>query len=357
MADQPASERTEEPTPERLRKAREEGQVPQSQEVPSALLLGSLLVVGALMAYPFFSYFVHEVEKGLTTVPTGPMDTSAFHAVLGDALRGGLMILLPFLAAAGAMSIFSSAIASGLAYCPKALKFKLDRISPVKGMKNLVSKKSLVRLLVSLAKLALILLILYTFLRGCMGRLTELHWTAPAATMHRMFMLVGDLVLRVVLALVALAVIDWLWQRHSYRKQLRMTRQEVKEERKQYEQSSEVKGRIRSIQVAMARKRMLNEVASADVVVTNPTHFAVALRYDSLNMKAPEVVAKGADFMAARIREVARENGVPVIERPPLARALYTTVDAGQAIPESLFVAVAEVLAMIYEMRRSRANA
>lgn len=351
MPDQPASERTEEPTEERLRKAHQEGQVAQSQEVPSALLLATLLVVSALMAAPMYDYFVRIIRDGIGYVQRPEMTFSSIHTMLTSTSLAALWILAPFLVGTAAVSVFSSLISSGLHWCPKALKLKLDRISPVKGSKNLLSGKSVVRLLVSLAKLALILLILYSFVRSSMGQLEALHWTAPQKSLHVMMMLSASLLLRVIIGLLGVALIDWLYQRYSFRKQLRMTRQEIKEERKQYEQSGEVKGRIRGIQMAMARKRMLNEVATADVVITNPTHFAVALKYDPSNMAAPEVVAKGADLVAARIREIAKDNDVPIIEKPPLARALYSTVDVGQGIPESLFVAVAEVLAMIYEMR------
>lgn len=354
MPDQPASERTEEPTEERLRKAHQEGQVAQSQEVPSALLLGTLLVVSALMAVPMYEYFVRIIREGIGYAHRPAMTFSTVHGLLTQTSLAALWILVPFFVATAAASIFSSLISSGLHWCPKALKLKLDRISPVKGCKNVFSGKSVVRLLVSLAKLALILLILYSFVKASLGQLEALHWTAPQKSLHVMMMLSASLLLRVVIGLVGVALIDWLYQRYSFRKQLRMTRQEIKEERKQYEQSGEVKGRIRGIQMAMARKRMLNEVATADVVITNPTHFAVALKYDPANMSSPEVVAKGADLVAARIREIAKDNDVPIVEKPPLARALYSTVDVGQGIPESLFVAVAEVLAMIYEMRMNK---
>ncbi len=354
MAEKPAAERTEPPTPERLRKAREEGQVLQSQEVPSALMIGGALVTATLCAGPFFEFLCRSVRGGLEFTYSGPMGVQAFESVLYSAMLAGLVALLPFLAGAVAMSIFSSAIVSGLGWCPRALRLRFDRVSPVKGLQNLVSLKSIVRMLVSIVKLAVLLVIVWAYLRDRWDGLLALHWASPLAVLVESMRLVAGLVLRIVLGLSGIALADWLYQRWQYRRELRMTRQEVKEERKQYEQAPEIRSRIRGIQIAMARKRMLQTVPMADVIITNPTHYAVALRYDAKNMEAPEVLAKGADFLAQKIREIAAEHDIPVVERPALARALYASVEPGQPVPESLFIAVAEVLAMIYRLREKR---
>jgi len=158
--------------------------------------------------------------------------------------------------------------------------------------------------------------------------------------------------IRIIVALTAIASIDFLYQRWNYRRQLKMTRQEVKEEHKEHEVSSETKGRIRSLQMTMSQKRTLQEVPTADVVIANPTHFAVAIRYDAAEMPAPQVVAKGADFLCQKIKEIARANGVPVIEKPELARAIYAAVEPGEVIPQAMFVAVAEILATIYKLKK-----
>jgi flagellar biosynthetic protein FlhB len=183
-----------------------------------------------------------------------------------------------------------------------------------------------------------------------MAPVLRLHWATPARAVAAMAALVFGLTLRVAIGLAAIAAFDLLFQKWKHRRDLRMTRQELKEERKQYEISPELRGRIRAVQIQMARRRMLQEVPKADVVVTNPDHVAVALAYDADAMNAPRVVAKGADFLCQKVKEIARAHGVPVVHRPELARALYATVDVGQEIPETLFVAVAEVLAMIYRM-------
>lgn len=352
--DKPASEKTEEPTPERLRKAREQGQVAQSQEVSSVMMLAGLLVSLALMGGTLQDFFARQLSQGLSFRYTGSMDINSFQALLVDKMSGMIMILVPFMLAAAGVSIFSSMLVGGVAFCPKALTLKLDRISPIKGLRNLLSMRSLSKLIVSLLKLAMIAGIIYHFVGQKRGDFIALHWSSPSSALTGMCRLVGTLVLRMIVGLAAIAGVDWIYQRWQYKRQLRMTRQEVKEERRLYEQSPETRNRIRGIQMTMARKRMLQQVPEADVIVANPTHVAVALRYAPADMEAPEVIAKGADLMAVKIKEVAREHNIPIIEKPTLARALYSTVEPGQPVPESLFVAVAEVLAMIYRVRDER---
>jgi flagellar biosynthetic protein FlhB len=181
-----------------------------------------------------------------------------------------------------------------------------------------------------------------------------LRWTTPTGCLFAIAKLVFGLIGRIAIGLLVIAGIDLLYQRWQWKKKLRMTMQEVKDERKQHELNPEIKGRMRALQMQMASKRMLQDVPTADVVVANPTHVAVALKYDSASMDAPQVIAKGADHLCERIKEIARENGVPVVEKPPLARTLYGSCEVGQSIPEGLFMAVAEVLATIYRMRKKK---
>jgi flagellar biosynthetic protein FlhB len=211
-----------------------------------------------------------------------------------------------------------------------------------------------VHLLVSIAKLAVILVIVYAYLRGKLDVCLSLRHATPDGALAEMARLVFGVVARIAVALLAIAALELLFQRWKYKHDLRMTRQEVLEERRRHEISPQLRSRIRTVQIEMARKRMLQEVPSADVVVTNPTHVAVALRYDAGEMDAPQVIAKGGDFLCEKIKEIARANDVPIVQRPALARTLYETVELGESIPETLFVAVAEVLAMIYRLRRKR---
>ena len=350
MADT-ASERTEQPTPERLRKAREEGQILQSQEVNSALLLAALLVTLSLLAPTLYNFFSVAVRDGLSFRLDGPLSGQSLSSALFAAAAGGLLALTPVFVAAASVSVLSGLLTGGLTVSTKALKFDFSRISLGRGLKSLFSFKSVMHLLVSLAKLAVILLLVWSYLGDKLGECLSLQNTSPEQTLVSSARLIFSITGRVVVAMMVIAAGDLLYQRFRYYRELRMSRQEVKEERKQYELGPEVRGRIRGIQIEMARKRMLVEVPKADVVLVNPTHVAVALQYDGRTMQAPRVLAKGGDFMCQKIKEIASAHGVPVLHRPELARTLYAALDVGELVPEHLFVAVAEVLAVIYRLR------
>ena len=354
MPDKPAAERTEPPTPERLRKAREEGRVPQTSEVPSALMIVMLLVVLALMASTLYGWFVGQVRQGFSFEYDGAMDVTSFSELLKAKAAGALATILPFLLAAAAVSVFASLVGSGWCFAPKAVQLKLERISPVRGLKNLFSARSGVRLLVAMAKLTLILTVVYAYLRGKLDVCLSLRHASPEGVLVGIAQLVFGVVARIAIGLIAIAVLDLLFQKWRHKRELRMTRREVLDERRQHEIAPHLRSRIRAVQIEMARKRMLQEVPKADVVVTNPMHVAVALRYEPEEMEAPQVVAKGADLLSDKIKEIARTHAVPIVQRPELARTLYNTVDVGEIVPETLFVAIAELLALIYRLRSKR---
>jgi len=352
MPEKPASERTEEATPQRMKKARAEGQVAQSQEVPSLLMIGALILVLALTAGHMYQWFTSQMREGLLFRLNASISSETFGQVLCTRGVQCLVVLLPFLLAMAVASAVGSIVVGGVAWSPKAIRLDLSRISPIKGFKNLISLRSIVKLLIAMAKLTVFLTIAWQYLGARMEVLLSLQWSSPTGTLYTIARLVLGLGIRIAVALAAIASVDFLYQRWNHRRQLKMTRQEVKEERKEHEVSSETKGRIRSMQMAMAQKRMLQDVPDADLVVTNPTHYAVAIRYEATEMAAPRVVAKGADFMCETIKEIARANDVPIIEKPELARALYAVAEPGEAIPEALFVAVAEILATIYRLKK-----
>ena len=354
MPEQGAADRTEKPTQERLRKARKEGQIAQSRELPSAVMITALLIALSLAGPGLYQWFLRQTRGGLSLQFPGPMSVESFQNAMVVTGTQALTALMPFLIAAAAASVLGSLLVGGWTFAPKAVQFKLSRMNPVRGMKNLVSLRSWMTLLVSLAKMVALSLIVYLFLRDRLGVLAGLQSAAPGHAVGEMARLVFGLTVRVTIALAAIAAIDVLFQKWKYLKDLRMTRQEVKEERRQYEASPEVRARVRTIQIQMARKRMIQDVPRADVVIANPTHVAVALKYDPATMAAPQILAKGAEMVCQKIKEVARKHGVPIVHRPELARAIYGTVEVGQAIPDTLFVAVAEVLAMIYRLRKRR---
>ena len=354
MADKPASERTEEATPERLRKAREEGQIPRTEEVPSAIMIAALLLSLGMMGGGLYRWSAEQIRRGMAGGDGGRIGPVGLVASLRAEAGSALAVTVPFLIVAAAASVLSSLLSSGWAFSPKALQVKFERISPVRGFGQLFSGRSVVKLLISLAKLTAIVWVSWAFLSDRLAVLAALRWATPEGMIALTGQLVFGLMVRVGLVILVVAGIDLLYQRRKHKKDLRMTRQEVKEERKQYELSPEVRGRIRGLQIEMARKRMLQDVPTADVVLANPTHVAVALRYDTAKMNAPVVVAKGGDMMCEKIKEIARAHNVPVVHRPELARALFVVAEVGKPIPETLFVAVAEVLAMIYRLRKRR---
>ncbi len=354
MPDKPAQEKTEEPTPERLRKARERGNVLQSKEIASAFILVALLVVLALFARNMYGFFVFQVREGLTLNAGTSADLTGYSNLLKAKVAQSVLAILPFLIAGAGMSIFSGLIVGGWSYSPRAVTLKFNKLNPVTGLLNMMSLRSLVTLLTALIKLGIMVAIIWSYLDGRLGEVMHLRWETPEGSLVGIARLVFGLLVRVAVGMLGIALIDWAYQRWNYRKQLRMTKQEVKQEMKDKELSPQVRGRIRGIQIEMARKRMLQEVPTADVVLTNPTHVAVALRYDPANMQSPTVVGKGPDLLGEKIKEIARSHDVPIVQRPELARTIYNTVEVGEPIPETLFVAVAEVLAMIYRTRNKR---
>lgn len=353
MADQGASEKTEQATPERLKKAREEGNIPVSQEVPTALIVLILLLCATLIAPTLCTGLAGQVQAGLS-MHVNNMDNATMCSLLRAAGTNILLLLAPFMAVMAVMSVGSSFVAGGIGFSPKALKWRWEQLSPMTGLKSLVSLKSLVHLLISMAKFAIISIVLWAYLNDNMGLILSLHWTSPEGLLAAIGRLSLGACGRITVALVVIATADLVYQRWVHRSKLKMSHQEVKEERKQYELPGEVRGKIRRMQMSMTKKRMLKAVPTADVVVVNPTHVAVALKYDPASMDAPVVVAKGADFLCQTIKEIAAKHNVPVVERPELARALYSNAEEGQAVPETLYVAVAEVLAMIMRLRRGK---
>jgi flagellar biosynthetic protein FlhB len=354
MAERSAAERTEPATPERLKKARQEGKVPQSQEVPSALTLAVLLVGGALAASTLWRLFESALQWGLTLQGAADLDRDFLAAILKERGTQSLAAMAPLLVAMGAASVLGSVAVSGWTFAPRSIRINPERLNPAQGLRSLFSPRSAVHLVSALAKLAAILAIVLVYLRERMDACLALAWATPMAAFAATFEIILGVLARVTIALGVIALLDALYQRWQHRRDLRMTRQELKEERRQHEIAPEVRGRIRAIQFEMVRRRMLQEVPKADVVVANPDHVAVALRYDTASMDAPTVVAKGADRLCEKIKEIARTHGVPIVYRPELARAMYRTCEVGEPVPEALYVAVAEVLAWIYRMRKPR---
>jgi len=357
MAEKPAQDRTEQPTRERLRKARRKGRFPMSREMPSALILVMLLVVLALTAMGLYKFLVAQIKHGLSLPPGIAGSLGGYTVLWQSRILQSMTAILPFFLVGAFTSVFASLVVSGWSFSPESVSLKFARLNPVNGLKNLFNLSSLVNLLVSLAKLLVLLVIVWDYLRGRIPACLNLRWETPEGVLMGAGRLVFGLVVRTAMGLMVIAAIDWLYRRWDYKRELRMTKQELKEELREHEVSPEVRSRVRIVQMEMARKRMLQEIPEADVVIANPTHVALALKYDAAIMEAPTVTAKGGDLLCEKIKDIARAHNVPIVYRPELARTIYNTTEVGEVIPEALFVAVAEVLAMVYRTRRNRRTA
>jgi len=354
MADKPAAERTEQPTSRRLHKARESGQVPQSQELATAITLIVLLLALALLAPGLFRWSCLKLQAGLSASNGAFATPETFVRFFNRAILDAIAVSLPLLAALTAAGIAGTVAISGWSFSPKALQFRWDAINPVTVFNHAMSPRSLVRFLASIAKLCFLSLIVWLYLRDKLEALAALRWAWSTELMVAIAKLIFGLGLRIGIAVLIIGLADAFYQKWQYIQELKMTRQEVQQERKDLEGSPEIKARIRRIQVEMSMRRLRKEVPKASVILVNPTHVAVALRYEPKTMDAPVLLAKGADHLAERIVSIGRAYGVPIIRRPEVARTIYATVKPGQPIPESLYIAVAEVLAMLLRLRQKK---
>jgi len=351
VAQESAQERTEQATPKRLRDARQRGQVPRSRELTSA----ALLLAGAAAAAIFGPGMVERVESNAVAYMSPDrsllLDPWMLQRALQNALLETLILLLPLLATAFLVAALAPMLLGGWNYSSESLGFKLERIDPLAGVKRMVSKQALMELLKTLAKFFVVAGGVVILLWGRASEVLALgnNGVIPgiASTGD---MLVGVLFV-LVLPLVLLSVVDVPFQLWNHAQKLRMSRQELKDESKETEGNPEVKARIKRVQQQLAQQRMMQDVPKADVVIANPTHYAVALRYSEDTMAAPIVVARGLDQIALTIRSIAQSHKVPVVVAVPLARALYRSGKLGRPIPEALYVAVAQVLAYLYQLR------
>ena len=350
MADESQQDRTEQATPKRREEARKKGDVPRSRELTMTGVMLSGATALLLLSGSWGGNLLNTVSEALVVDRELIFDESymvvAFAKVAGSALGG----LLP-VAAILLIAVFLSAVLiGGWSFSLQAVKPKLERISPIKGVKRIFSANSLNELLKALAKFSVVAIVAILWLWYSVDELAGLGREPIGSAIGHAIRICGVSLLVVSSGLVLIAAFDVPFQLWQYQKKLRMTKQQVKDEFKETEGRPEVKSRIRALQQQVAMRRMMEELPTADVVITNPTHFAVALKYDEASMAAPRVIAKGKDLIAQRIREVADEHNVPLFSAPPLARVLYRTTDIGAEIPAKLYTAVAQVLAYIYQV-------
>jgi flagellar biosynthetic protein FlhB len=344
-------EKTESATPHRIEKAREEGQIPRSRELTSVLMLVAglsiLWMTGASMARKIGALLADGLKFNHSVVS----DTSQMFHLLGNLVTQGVFALIPMMGGLVLVAIAAPMLLGGIVFS-KALKFDLGKMNPIKGLGRLFSAQSAAELLKSVLKAILVGCVTWLYISSHWPDMLRLISENPYSALANALNMIAMCSILIVLGLSPMVGFDVFWQLYSYFKGLRMTRQDIRDEYKQQEGDPHVKGRIRQQMRAAARRRMMADVPKADVIVTNPTHYSVALQYDERKMSAPKVVAKGAGEIALRIRELGKEHRIPVLEAPPLARALYRHSEIGQHIPGTLYAAVAEVLAWVWQLRR-----
>jgi len=347
-------ERTESATPKRREEARKRGQVPRSTELSTAAVCIAAAVAIYTLGRIAAGQFADLMHDSLSIAPERAMASESLWLALRESGARALWIIAPILGATFCAALAAPIAIGGWNFSGQAMMPQFSRLNPATGIGRVFSARGFVELGKGLAKVGVVATIGFVLLKGMTPQMMGLAAEPLNGAIAHSAALAGYSLLVLTCGLVVIAAVDVPYQLWQHSRDLRMTREEMREEYKESEGSPETRGRIREAQRALAKGRMLQEVPKADVVITNPTHFAVALRYDEKRMRAPIVVAKGTELIAAKIREVATENNVPIVEAPPLARALYRSVDLGREVPAALYVTVAQVLTYVYQLRTAR---
>ncbi len=345
-------EKTEEPTAKKRADARKKGQVGKSQELNTAFVL----LIGFFILKILWEYIYGEIANYTTYIYGHLMQSVDTETVLQ--LFIGIMIVLaktvlPVMFAILIMGLGINLFQVGLNFSTEAIEIKLDKLNPINGFGRIFSKRALVELVKSILKIIIIGFFLYNYLKDEIFVMPQFIYYDLGKSLEEISKIVFAMIFQVLAVIIILAVLDFSYQKWQTTQDLKMTKQEVKDEMKQSEGDPQIKGKIRQKQRQMAMARMMQEVPKADVIITNPTHYAVALQY-SQGMTAPAVLAKGQDFVAQKIKEIAKEHKVPIVENKPLARALFAAVEVGDMVPPELYQAVAEVLAYVYRLKHKR---
>ncbi len=352
MAEDTDQEKTEDPSQHKIDESKRKGEVASSKELTSVLVLSACIMtlgLSLLFVYQEMEEFIRWImhldsstaftEKSLKTIVNKTATTA-------------LVCAAPVCLVALCSGIIANVAQIGFIFAPDVLEWKPDRIDPIKGMKRLFSMKAVVEAIKGVFKFIFILGIVYLYMKDDITQFVGfLH-----IDFFQAFMIGKDILIKlgfaILAGLVIIAIADFAYQKFAHKKKLMMTKEEVKKESKEQDGSPEVKQRIRQIQREQAQKRMLADIPTADVIITNPTHISIVLKYDQETMVAPGIVGKGADHLAMKIREIAKEHNIPIVENVPLARALYKSVKVGEGVPRTLYKAVAEVLAFVYKLKR-----
>jgi flagellar biosynthetic protein FlhB len=347
-------EKTEPATPKRLQEMREKGQVAKSREVPSVAILIAGLLIFYFLGATMIRDFMDLMKWSFTNAGTMQLKEANLHWLLIELLQRGLKIVAPLFVVLVLVGLASNYVQVGFLFSTQAIAPKFSKLNPLKGLGRMFSKQALVELVKSLLKIGVVGCVTYLTVKG------ELKYIVPLMDKELWSVLsyIGTVCFKILLrtswVLIVLAVLDFVFQRWDFLQEAKMSKQEIKDEFKQREGDPLIKSRVRQAQRAMAKRRMMESVPKADVVITNPVHLAVALEYSTHGMPAPQLTAKGSRLVAERIKEIARQNHIPIVENKPLAQALFKGVEIGQEIPTVFYKAVAEVLTYVYQLKNKR---
>jgi flagellar biosynthetic protein FlhB len=348
-----AGEKTEKATPKKRQDARKKGQVLKSQDVTAALLLLLmflfLIFMAPMMFEGLFSFFTQTIH---TYLLMDTLDADVVMDIYIQSLIEMAKILFPVMLVAMVGAVGANYLQFGFLFSTEPMKLDLKKIDPIKGIKKIISVRAIINLIKSLLKVTFIGAVTGFIIWANLEDVLSLALQSPWNALTTVAKLVAMMGIAAAVALLLIAVLDYFYERYEYEKQLKMSKQDIKDEYKNSEGDPLIKSKIKQRQREMAMRRMMQEIPTADVVITNPTHFAIALKYEEGEMEAPKVVAKGVDFVAQKIKMIAKEHDVVMVENRPLARAMYDQVEIGQQVPEEFFKAVAEILAYVYRIKR-----
>lgn len=356
MAEESFQEKTEKATPRKRQDVRKKGQVAKSRELSSvAVLLSGLIVLTFFGSYTYSH--IHIIMKETFSLPMlNDLNISDFMVFAQKMITRSILAISPLLAVVFITAVLSNVMQVGFMLSGESIKPKLSKLDPIKGFGRLFSKRSFMELFKSLSKLAIVGGISYLTIKGEFKNVSLLGDMELNSIFSYILITFFKISIRCTLAMIILVIIDYAFQRWEFEKKIKMTKQEIKDEYKKTEGDPLIKSRIKKIQMEMASKRMMQAVPEADVVITNPTHLAVAIKYDGFAMSAPKLLAKGSGIIAKRIKDLAEKHDIPVMEDKELAQSLYSLVEIGQEIPPTLYQAVAELLAYIYKIKGNFGN-